>query len=106
MPRSRPRPRPVFSRWQEPGDEPQEGPERRNRGGRGAAGGVSRGGRAPYSHDGRSQAMSLKRHLSAVTGAAGAPRAAFLSTFPPTECGIATFTEDLVNAIDRVTPAP
>ncbi len=32
-----------------------------------------------------------KRHKTAVV---------YLSTFPPRECGIATFTEDLVNAMD------
>src|SRR4051812_46313245 len=33
-----------------------------------------------------------KRHKTAVV---------YLSTFPPRECGIATFTEDLVNAMDE-----
>ena len=27
---------------------------------------------------------------------------AFLSTFPPRECGIATFAEDLITSIDKI----
>jgi len=50
--------------------------------------------------------MKLKEHLDAVKAAADGMRVGFLSTFPPTECGIATFTEDLVNAIDRLPLAP
>lgn len=29
------------------------------------------------------------------------PRVAYMATFPPTECGIATFTEDLTRAVNR-----
>ena len=29
------------------------------------------------------------------------PRVAYVTTFPPTQCGIATFTEDLTRAVDR-----
>ncbi|HLQ34420.1 MAG TPA: glycosyltransferase family 4 protein [Chloroflexota bacterium] len=32
------------------------------------------------------------------------PRAAFVGSYPPRECGIATFTRDLVTAIDRLNP--
>ncbi|HEX6513422.1 MAG TPA: glycosyltransferase family 4 protein [Chloroflexota bacterium] len=32
------------------------------------------------------------------------PRAIFLASYPPRECGIATFTRDLVTAIDRFRP--
>lgn len=30
-----------------------------------------------------------------------APSILYVSTFPPRECGIATFAQDLTNAIDR-----
>src|SRR5438270_6272126 len=30
------------------------------------------------------------------------PRAAYVGSYPPRECGIATFTRDLVEAIDRL----
>ena len=33
----------------------------------------------------------------------GAPRVAFLGSFPPRQCGIATFTEDLMTAVEEVT---
>jgi glycosyltransferase involved in cell wall biosynthesis len=33
------------------------------------------------------------------------PRAAFVATYPPRECGIGTFTYDLVNAYDNINPA-
>jgi glycosyltransferase involved in cell wall biosynthesis len=34
----------------------------------------------------------------------GWPRAAFIASYPPRECGIATFTRDLVTALDRLNP--
>src|SRR5579884_3822948 len=33
------------------------------------------------------------------------PRVAFLASYPPRECGIGTFTYDLVNAYDAIDPA-
>ncbi|HEV3312415.1 MAG TPA: hypothetical protein VG815_18035, partial [Chloroflexota bacterium] len=33
------------------------------------------------------------------------PRTAFLATYPPRECGIGTFTYDLVNAYDSIDPS-
>src|SRR5437588_6889930 len=35
----------------------------------------------------------------------GTTRVAFLGSFPPRECGIGTFTYDLVNAYDAVDPS-
>lgn len=34
------------------------------------------------------------------------PRVAYVTTFPPTQCGIATFTEDLTRAVDRQRALP
>jgi glycosyltransferase involved in cell wall biosynthesis len=50
--------------------------------------------------------MSLKGPIDAIKNVADGRRVAFLSTFPPTECGIATFTEDLVNAVGRAPLGP
>jgi glycosyltransferase involved in cell wall biosynthesis len=50
--------------------------------------------------------MSLKTPIPAIKATAEGARVAFLSTYPPTECGIATFTEDLINAVDRAPHAP
>lgn len=36
---------------------------------------------------------------------ASTPRVAFLASFPPRECGIGTFTYDLVNAYDTIDPS-
>jgi glycosyltransferase involved in cell wall biosynthesis len=36
----------------------------------------------------------------------GGPRVAYVATFPPTQCGIATFTEDLTRAVDRQRTLP
>ncbi len=36
---------------------------------------------------------------------AASPRVAFLSTYPPRECGIGTFSYDLVNAYDTIDPS-
>src|SRR5919202_1502724 len=33
------------------------------------------------------------------------PRVAFVGTYPPRECGIGTFTYDLVNAYDSIDPS-
>ncbi|MDE3075778.1 MAG: glycosyl transferase family 1, partial [Chloroflexota bacterium] len=41
---------------------------------------------------------------SAFGMAMPAPRVAYLASYPPRECGIATFTRDLVNAVDKLSP--
>src|SRR5579884_3850133 len=38
-------------------------------------------------------------------GSQASPRVAFLSTYPPRECGIGTFSYDLVNAYDTIDPS-
>lgn len=40
-----------------------------------------------------------------LSGGSPSPRAAFLATYPPRECGIGTFTYDLVNAYDSIDPS-
>lgn len=49
---------------------------------------------------------SLVEPYAVVPGAAGgaSPRVAFLGSYPPRECGIGTFTYDLVNAYDAIDP--
>ncbi|MFI5266659.1 MAG: glycosyltransferase family 4 protein [Chloroflexota bacterium] len=42
---------------------------------------------------------------SIVGCTARCPRAIFIASYPPRECGIATFTHDLVTAVDRFNPA-
>jgi glycosyltransferase involved in cell wall biosynthesis/CBS domain-containing protein len=45
---------------------------------------------------------SLRRLISGPPGESAQLKVAFLSTFPPRECGIATYTSDLVDAISRL----
>jgi glycosyltransferase involved in cell wall biosynthesis len=40
-----------------------------------------------------------------IPASVASPRAAFLGSYPPRECGIGTFTYDLVNAYDAVDPS-
>src|SRR5438105_2834842 len=45
-------------------------------------------------------------YVTVPTVAPGAvPRVAFLGSYPPRECGIGTFTYDLVNAYDAIDPS-
>ena len=51
--------------------------------------------------------VRAKRRDAKVTyTATGKPVIAFISTYPPRECGIATFTSDLVDAINRQVALP
>jgi len=49
------------------------------------------------------------RTMESVDGLVGpgspSPRVAFVATYPPRECGIGTFTYDLVNAYDTIDPS-
>jgi glycosyltransferase involved in cell wall biosynthesis len=45
--------------------------------------------------------MMAKFRLSKIDPRREGPRVAYVTTFPPTQCGIATFTEDLTRAVDR-----
>jgi len=47
--------------------------------------------------------MAVSPSLTSCT--ARRPRAIFIASYPPRECGIATFTRDLVTAVDRLNPA-
>ena len=38
-------------------------------------------------------------------GTGSTPRVAYVATYPPRECGIGTFTYDLVNAYDAIDPS-
>ncbi|UCH33908.1 MAG: glycosyltransferase family 4 protein, partial [Armatimonadota bacterium] len=50
--------------------------------------------------------MIGKVRLSKGDATGAGPRVAYVSTFPPTQCGIATFTEDLTRAVDRQRTLP
>jgi glycosyltransferase involved in cell wall biosynthesis len=50
--------------------------------------------------------MIGKFRLSKSESRGDAPRVAYVTTFPPTQCGIATFTEDLTRAVDRQRALP
>jgi glycosyltransferase involved in cell wall biosynthesis len=48
--------------------------------------------------------MAELRVLEPTTAAALKPRITYMASYPPRECGIATFTKDLVDAVDRTFP--
>src|SRR5947209_4900489 len=56
---------------------------------------------------GRWEGDSMQEPYTLVAGTAGgaSPRVAFLGSYPPRECGIGTFTYDLVNAYDAIDPS-
>lgn len=54
----------------------------------------------------RKRGARMQEPYTAVPGRqAAVPRVAFLGSYPPRECGIGTFTYDLVNAYDAIDPA-
>jgi len=48
--------------------------------------------------------MAELRVLESPASAAVKPRVTYMASYPPRECGIATFTKDLVEAVDRTFP--
>lgn len=48
--------------------------------------------------------MPELRVLDGLAAAAVKPRITYMASYPPRECGIATFTKDLVEAVDRAYP--
>ncbi len=48
--------------------------------------------------------MPEPRPFDRLVAAAAKPRITYMASYPPRECGIATFTKDLVEAVDRAFP--
>src|SRR5579884_3351625 len=55
----------------------------------------------------RNEGVMMQDSYSDVTASpvSSSPRVAFVGTYPPRECGIGTFTYDLVNAYDSIDPS-
>ena len=50
--------------------------------------------------------VSLQRPLNNFATLQTPPRVAFLGSFPPRQCGIATFTYDVMTAVETATNQP